>query len=63
VPHVGSWKFFEMPVLGYLGYIPFTMELYAIYNFVMPAGLRCKNARRIAAKLDFSAHADLEVNN
>jgi hypothetical protein len=40
VPHVGFLKFFEMPLLGYLGYIPFTMELYAIYHFVMPAGLR-----------------------
>ncbi len=25
---------FEMPVLGYLGYIPFSLELFAIYNFI-----------------------------
>lgn len=28
---------FEMPVLGYTGYLPFSMELYALYNFT--AGL------------------------
>jgi len=25
---------FEMPLLGYLGYIPFSLELFSIYNFV-----------------------------
>ncbi len=34
VPHLGFWKIFEMPLLGYLGYIPFAMELYAIYQTV-----------------------------
>ena len=33
VPYVGFWKVFEMPLLGYLGYIPFSMELYALYQF------------------------------
>lgn len=28
VPYVGFGKVFEMPVLGYLGYLPFAMELY-----------------------------------
>lgn len=27
-------KLFEMPLLGYLGYFPFALELFAIYNFV-----------------------------
>jgi hypothetical protein len=34
VPFVGFWKVFEMPLLGYLGYLPFSLELYAIYNLV-----------------------------
>ncbi len=34
VPHVGFWKIFEMPLLGYIGYLPFAMELYAIYQLV-----------------------------
>ena len=37
VPHVGFAKIFEMPALGYLGYLPFSLELYAIYNLL--AGL------------------------
>ncbi|MCI0483874.1 MAG: hypothetical protein L0Y78_04760 [candidate division NC10 bacterium] len=30
VPGVGFWHLFEMPLLGYLGYLPFGLELYAI---------------------------------
>jgi len=26
---------FEMPLLGYLGYLPFAWELFAIYHFVI----------------------------
>jgi hypothetical protein len=25
---------FEMPLLGYLGYIPFALELFALKNFI-----------------------------
>lgn len=32
-----SWRLFEMPALGYGGYIPFGLELYAVYQFL--AGL------------------------
>lgn len=34
VPFVGFAKIFEMPLLGYGGYIPFAWELYAMYHFV-----------------------------
>jgi hypothetical protein len=34
VPILGFGKVFEMPILGYLGYIPFAWELYALYHFV-----------------------------
>jgi hypothetical protein len=34
VPFVGFFKIFEMPVLGYLGYFPFSFELYAMYWFI-----------------------------
>jgi hypothetical protein len=27
---------FEMPLLGYLGYIPFALELFALKNFISP---------------------------
>lgn len=34
VPYLGFLKIFEMPILGYLGYIPFAWELYALYQYV-----------------------------
>ena len=35
VPGVGVLHVFEMPLLGYGGYLPFALELYALYHFVM----------------------------
>ena len=32
VPFVGFWYLFEMPLLGYLGYLPFALELYVIVH-------------------------------
>jgi len=34
VPYWGHVKLFEMPVLGFLGFMPFIVESYAIYVFV-----------------------------
>ena len=31
---------FEMPLLGYLGYIPFALELYGLKNFLWPSGAK-----------------------
>jgi hypothetical protein len=35
VPFVSFLHVFEMPLLGYGGYLPFGLELYALYNLVM----------------------------
>jgi len=35
VPFVDFWHIFEMPLLGYGGYLPFALELYAVYHLVM----------------------------
>lgn len=35
VPGVNFLHVFEMPVLGYLGYIPFSLELYSIYQLAL----------------------------
>lgn len=35
VPFVGFLHVFEMPLLGYGGYLPFALELFALYNLVM----------------------------
>jgi len=40
VPILGHIKIFEMPVLGYLGFIPFAWELYAIVSLVYPRAVR-----------------------
>jgi hypothetical protein len=34
VPYLGDVKIFEMPVLGYLGFPPFALQGYAMYNFL-----------------------------
>lgn len=34
VPYLGHIKVFEMPVLGFLGFMPFIIESFAIYKFV-----------------------------
>ena len=34
VPFVGRPKLFEMPILGYGGYLPFALEVYAFWNLV-----------------------------
>ncbi len=36
VPFVDFLRVFEMPLLGFLGYLPFSMELFAIYHLIMP---------------------------
>ena len=40
IPGLGFWRIFEMPLLGYGGYIPFALELYALKNFIWPNGPR-----------------------
>ncbi len=34
VPIFGFWHLFEMPLLGYLGYLPFALELFAMVHLV-----------------------------
>lgn len=35
IPFVGFAKVFEMPILGYLGYLPFGLELFALYQLLL----------------------------
>jgi hypothetical protein len=34
VPHLPDVKLFEMPIVGYLGFLPFALECYAMYHWV-----------------------------
>jgi len=40
IPGLGFLRIFDMPLLGYGGYIPFALELYALKNFIWPSGPR-----------------------
>jgi len=35
LPYFNDYRIFEMPVLGYLGYLPFGLEVYAIYHLLI----------------------------
>ncbi|MBA2752881.1 MAG: hypothetical protein H0U40_00270 [Chloroflexia bacterium] len=37
VPHAGFLPIFEMPILGYLGYIPFSLEVFALHHLLRRA--------------------------
>jgi len=37
IPSLGFLRIFEMPLLGYGGYIPFALEVYALTNFLWPS--------------------------
>ncbi len=39
--------FFEMPMLGYLGYIPFSFEIFALYNLITKSFKKKKTERYI----------------
>ena len=34
-PGVGFWYIFEMPLIGFIGYLPFALELYALLHLAM----------------------------
>ena len=40
IPGLAFLRIFEMPLLGYGGYAPFALELYALKNFIWPNGPR-----------------------
>ena len=43
IPGVDFYHVFEMPALGFLGYIPFAFELFAFYHFVTRTSTREEN--------------------
>jgi hypothetical protein len=47
LPGITAPKLFEMPIPGYLGYLPFAMELYAMYNLVLLLTGRSSNFERV----------------
>ena len=45
IPALDFLRIFEMPLLGYGGYIPFALELYTLKNFIWPNGPRLESQR------------------
>ncbi len=42
VPSVDFWRVFEMPLMGYLGYLPFAMEQYLFAELFLPREARAR---------------------
>jgi len=47
LPGITAPKLFEMPLPGYLGYLPFSVELYAAYNAVLLLTRRTSSFERV----------------
>jgi hypothetical protein len=45
IPGLDFLRIFEMPLLGFGGYVPFALELYALKNFIWPKGPRLETSR------------------
>jgi hypothetical protein len=43
VPIFDFWHVFEMPALGYLGYLPFALELFALYHLAIGRSARLRD--------------------
>jgi hypothetical protein len=43
IPGLAFFHIFEMPLLGYGGYVPFALELYSLKNFICPSQPRLEN--------------------
>ncbi|MGO9273493.1 MAG: hypothetical protein ACLQOO_25200 [Terriglobia bacterium] len=39
-PILQDWKVFEMPILGYVGFLPFAVECFVMYEFLCVVGAR-----------------------
>jgi len=59
VPHVSYLHVFEMPLAGYMGYLPFGLEAFAVTNFVLPflgmKPLKLQAAARSRPRRDMAA--------
>ena len=51
IPFAEHGRLFEMPLLGYGGYIPFGLEVFAAYHFL--SGLMGLVSRRLSTMLSF----------
>jgi len=58
VPFFGGWKVFEMPILGFLGFLPFALECWMLYHLLRLILRRANSsATRFAWRLGLAALA------
>ncbi len=51
IPFVGHYKIFEMPFLGYMGYLPFGLECAAVSSLIIPLWDICSQGRSPSGKI------------
>jgi len=44
LPYLDFWRVFQMPVFGYLGFLPFALEIFAIWNLALAIQKRVKKS-------------------
>ena len=44
LPYLDFWRIFQMPVFGYLGFLPFALEIFAIWNLALAVQKRIKKS-------------------
>lgn len=51
LPYLDFWRIFQMPVFGYLGFLPFALEIFAIQNLLSSIQNRVKKKPAVAVLL------------
>jgi hypothetical protein len=49
LPYLNFWRVFQMPVFGYLGFLPFALEIFAIWNLALAVQKRVKKSTVLSA--------------
>lgn len=51
LPYLDFWRVFHMPLFGYLGFMPFALEIFAVWNFVKAVRKRMKKSAALSIAL------------
>jgi hypothetical protein len=53
LPYLDFWHVFQMPVFGFLGFLPFALEIFAIWNLALAVKKRVKKSVTLSAVIIF----------
>ena len=51
LPYLDFWRIFQMPVFGYLGFLPFALEIFAIWNLALAIQKRVKKSASLSVAI------------